>query len=592
LLDTHDSALILGWRNGHNDLFVVDLVSNIYRSGLKQPVDMASLVTKYPFSRFSRFCGNQPLSVLGQLEHGDEEQGEHVLHCLIDSESIYPRFVLGPNDPGVQLYIFDRPDPHRMQYFSMQPVPLERVGDPDKAWSCMASQAHEHSLAQLHINQMNCAREVAAVLQQNLPILGSRRNRNRAQSFHEVFKEGAKTAWSSARESVLAAYQAAYEMLAPNVSLAWHFLVMTEARLLHGFSHFSNTALFGRGSALRDFSVAARELDYRIQKILNWPEEYRTLRARKRDWASITSYHPDYIRFYNGMWLLANDLIFGLYIASTFLNNEHEIAEWIYGLVELYSIDTTGRMMYWLKSWPAGLKLNNELASFFGDLFLWLIGSWHEVLMGLRPYLPFAVRVIGVSGFLGASISVSLISDAFSLLTLHLYVFYLTAARIYEWQITVLLSLFHLFRGKKRNVLRHRIDSCDYDLDQLLLGTILFTLLAFLFPTVLVYYLTFAASRIALKVGKTGLDMVLAFLVQFPLFACLLRIKDARRLPGGIHVTLLGQQSDARVTHLLIESKPLPFDLIFQPLVIRQSRIMGSTLQLKNLLLATMKGTL
>lgn len=53
-------------------------------------------------------------------------------------------------------------------------------------------------------------------------------------------------------------------------------------------------------------------------------------------------------------------------------------------------------------------------------------------------------------------------------------------------------ALFLHIPGKKRNTLRHRIDSCDYDLDQLLLGTILFTLLTFLFPTIVVYYLTFA----------------------------------------------------------------------------------------------------
>lgn len=46
--------------------------------------------------------------------------------------------------------------------------------------------------------------------------------------------------------------------------------------------------------------------------------------------------------------------------------------------------------------------------------------------------------------------------------------------------------------GKRYNVLRNRTDSWEYDLDQLLFGTILFTLLAFLFPTVLVYYALFA----------------------------------------------------------------------------------------------------
>ena len=53
-------------------------------------------------------------------------------------------------------------------------------------------------------------------------------------------------------------------------------------------------------------------------------------------------------------------------------------------------------------------------------------------------------------------------------------------------------SLFNLFRGKRRNILRQRLDHCDYDKDQLLLGTMLFTVLSFLFPTTAVFYFLFA----------------------------------------------------------------------------------------------------
>jgi hypothetical protein len=49
--------------------------------------------------------------------------------------------------------------------------------------------------------------------------------------------------------------------------------------------------------------------------------------------------------------------------------------------------------------------------------------------------------------------------------------------------------------GKRRNVLRNRTDTWSYDIDQLLFGTVLFTLLAFLFPTALVYYVLFAGVR-------------------------------------------------------------------------------------------------
>ena len=129
---------------------------------------------------------------------------------------------------------------------------------------------------------------------------------------------------------------------------------------------------------------------------------------------------------------------------------------------------------------------------------------------------------------------ISIFSDLVSLLTVHIYSFYVASARIFHWQLTIIISLFHLFRGKKRNILRNRIDSCDYDLDQLLLGTILFTLQFFLLPTVFVFYLTFASARIAVIGLKASLEMGLACLNHFPLFAVMLRLKDPGRLPGGI----------------------------------------------------------
>lgn len=150
----------------------------------------------------------------------------------------------------------------------------------------------------------------------------------------------------------------------------------------------------------------------------------------------------------------------------------------------------------------------------------------------LRPALPQIVLFVGFSSFGGASMPIALLSDLLSVLTVHIYSFYLASARIYHWQLNILLSLFHLFRGKKHNVLRNRIDSCDYDLDQLLVGTILFTLLFFLLPTVVVFYLNFAFARMIIISIKAVFDTLLSCLNHFPLFAVMLRVKDPRRLPG------------------------------------------------------------
>lgn len=135
-----------------------------------------------------------------------------------------------------------------------------------------------------------------------------------------------------------------------------------------------------------------------------------------------------------------------------------------------------------------------------------------ESLQSLEIYLLAYIKFVGLVGALGASFTISLAADLLNATTLHLYLFYLIAAKLHSWQVKAILSLFNLFRGmfslmslqpeslvlkfscllgQRQNPLRKRIDAADYDLDQLLLGTILFTVLIFLFPTVAVYYLLF-----------------------------------------------------------------------------------------------------
>lgn len=154
------------------------------------------------------------------------------------------------------------------------------------------------------------------------------------------------------------------------------------------------------------------------------------------------------------------------------------------------------------------------------------------VLASLQPFLKDVIYLMGCSSFAGASMSIAMFSDLLSTLTFHISTFYITSACIFHWQLTIITSLFHLFRGRKRNVLRNRIDYCDYDLDQLLLGTILFTLLFFLLPTVVVFYVASASARMILIFFQAMLETCLAFLNHFPLFAFMLRIKDSNRLPG------------------------------------------------------------
>jgi len=104
--------------------------------------------------------------------------------------------------------------------------------------------------------------------------------------------------------------------------------------------------------------------------------QYVTLRKRKNDWESVTTSHPDYIRFYNSLWLVANDVIIGIALGSYIIDNSAWVAETISEILRVYSVQALQRSMDWLMGWPAGLKLNGELADFLGDLFLWVIDHW------------------------------------------------------------------------------------------------------------------------------------------------------------------------------------------------------------------------
>lgn len=233
-----------------------------------------------------------------------------------------------------------------------------------------------------------------------------------------------------------------------------------------------------------------------------------------------------------------------------------------------------GRTIEWLLIDPGGLKLNEELDKFLGDLFGWVLNYWAEITASISTYLPQIIYIIGVSSFAGASMPIAMFSDLLSILTIHIYSFYIASARIYNWQLSIIYSLFHLFRGKKINVLRKRTDSCDYELDQLLIGTILFTLLIFLLPTVLVYYCLFASARMAIIVLKAGLETLLACLNHFPLFALMLRVKDSKRLPGGIMFELKDTTEvesgfkrtldSAPVSYIHLKSTPLPLGAMFK----------------------------
>ncbi|TVY88468.1 N-acetylglucosaminyl-phosphatidylinositol biosynthetic protein [Lachnellula willkommii] len=543
----------------------------------------------HPIARIYELCGRPCMEVLGLANSPQIEVEVLQIHASKGPHSRMPQISCA-RASTIQIIMFERPLPNRMQYISLNPISLalgdkaEKTNhapgsvDAEEEKEEMKNRARTKHLVEklrLHtvsihppsqkeqalpriVNQINCSFELNKLLQKNISLVG-RRSR-RSLSVSERVVESA----TSMRDFVIVAL---WRMM-----ILYIYPIIRQGFILALVCHrFTAEALLlvlewrakPDYAALKDISATAQQVEIRLQQFCYWPVQYITLRKRKNDWESVTTSHPDYIRFYNSLWLVANDVIIGIALGSYIIDNSAWVAESISEFLSLYSIAVLRRTIAWLMDWPAGLKLNNELAAFLGDLFLWVIDHWSNCLEALRPVLPHLIWFIGFSSFAGASMPIALFSDLLSILTIHIYSFYMASARIFNWQYTILLSLFQLFRGKKHNVLRKRIDSCDYDLDQLLLGTILFTLLFFLLPTVIVFYLTFACSRMAIISLKAVLDTLLACLNHFPLFALMLRIKDSQRLPGGICFELKDTQQVTLSTSTTHSPTPPPTSYIY-----------------------------
>ncbi|KAF2033299.1 Gpi1-domain-containing protein [Setomelanomma holmii] len=598
--NSNQASVVVGFRNSKSDVFVVGVLQDVELRRVENALAVGTLLRNSPhdIDELLQRCSHDAVHILGVVNpaNGLNQTDLNLPTFHIDPASRLPRLSsLADTALSAQIIIYDRPHPTRMQYLSLQPITLA-LGDRIRSilWDAAFEEEEKERKRKLKlveklklhrvvsrtssqmelalpmlIEQVNCSFELNAVLQKNTRLIS--RRRKRAQSVSERVTESASDLWDYL---YMALSYILWMWIWPLLSQVLTSALMANrvaAEVALGILHW-RPATSGDALALKDISATAQQIDIRLQQFCYWPIQYLTLRKRKAGWASFTNTHPDYIRFYNSLWLVANDIIMGVALGSYIIENSSMAAAKVDLIFSQWSVAEVRRMVTWLMGSPGGLKLNTELATFLGDLFLWVIDYWTGCIEILRPHLPHLIQLIGVSSFGGATLPISIFSDLVSLLTLHIYSFYIASARIFHWQLTIMISLFHLFRGKKRNVLRNRIDSCDYDLDQLLLGTILFTLQAFLLPTVFVFYLLFACARVAVISLKALLEIGLACLNHFPLFAVMLRLKDPGRLPGGICFEL--QEINARSSELdtavptayvVLKSIPLSLRAMFNP---------------------------
>lgn len=359
----------------------------------------------HPLGRLLQLCGNTSVRVLGTVNPSPHVIPKSTTPFLIytNHASPFPQITYA-RDPGVaiQIIVFERPSPTRMQYLSLSPIPLSLGEDSPSTGNgyCISEidgidetaerdrKARLIKKLRLHtvvghvptqkelllptiLNQINASSELAQLVMKNVHLLGTRQKRS--LSVGEMMVESATTLWGYLLAAV------------------WYFLtvwvypLVTRGLVIGLIGHRIVAEVILRvlewrphpeSAALKDVSATAQQVDIRLQQFCYWPIQYLTVRKRKDDWESITDKHPDYIRFYNSLWLVANDVIIGIALGSYIIDNAGWAADQINQVLSGWTVEGLRDMILWLMNWPAGLKLNNELAVFLGDLFLWVINHW------------------------------------------------------------------------------------------------------------------------------------------------------------------------------------------------------------------------
>jgi phosphatidylinositol glycan class Q protein len=453
-LQTH-RKFVVGWRVYPGTIVIVDCVDQL-------PKDWGP--------------DSNALEVLGMIG----ASSEYLL--TIECCKRIPVSVKSKEHTSCWIIYFTPPNRHSLQYLSTLPLVLD-LKFTESQWEIEKTMEKQRMLEKLHLQYPSDSKgtEELETTLQKLNIVMTIKTASGT-------RQRAKNALLSLIEGIVALTEPIWSILILYLASLLRLIIA----LLHWNLPFFHLSLF-------QISNTAQQLNLRVEQLLFWPDQYIKWYRSEAKLSPIGQ--AQYIGFFNTVWLIANDIILGLAMRSFLFEYRFFLAQLIQDFLGTYTCDALERTIEWLLQWPGGLKLNAELAHFLAELFQWMIFAWREATSILIPYLPNLLLITGLLGAIGATFIMAMFSDLLSLFTLHLQLFYIISAKIFHWIVQILDSTFHLFRGKRRNPLRNRVDSADYDLDQLLLGTIIFTALVFLLPTVAVFYLLFSLVLL-IDVGK------------------------------------------------------------------------------------------
>jgi hypothetical protein len=337
------------------------------------------------------------------------------------------------------------------------------------------------------------------------------------------------------------------------------------------------------GKSLRELSALAHVMDSRLRVLCHLP-----FALEKANRASI--YKPTPLRnmlhfkAYSDMTLVVIDVLVGVFVGIVlflFSSRSDFVLRTLHYMFNVLHMEVLNDSTLWLMDVPAGLKLNTKLTEWLGTNVLAILDLFNLVTTKLAALEPTIVVLIGFCGAMGSSFVLAVLVDLVHCVTAHILLIYSAFASLHSATLYVISSLWHLFRGRKRNVLRNRVDTLVCTIEQLLLGTLMFTMTVFLFPTLVVYYFFFLTVWMTILIFQAIIWVFLAIMTTVPFYAVLVHSLGSPHnqcLPGAIRLSICqpaGQNVQVseppppliECTHLRLKGVPAPFSELFRTLL-------------------------
>ncbi|XP_027352620.1 uncharacterized protein LOC113863290 [Abrus precatorius] len=283
----------------------------------------------------------------------------------------------------------------------------------------------------------------------------------------------------------------------------------------------------------------------RCCQILYWPISLQENDLRPR---SCVEYAEKAAMHRHSMWsTLVVDILLGNLVGWALLYHSDYVCLSVLDFVHGFATFLRSGCV-WLMGNPAGFKLNAELAGVLGMVSLNAIQIWSTLWIFVGFIFRYIILGISVLGIIcGFTVPAALIIDVIALATLHVSTLHWLVSLLYSSQIQALAALWRLFRGRKSNPLRQRLDSFDYTVKQHIVGSLLFTPLLLLLPTTSVFYIFFSIVDTTINLVSLLIEVTISVIHATPYSKIFLWFVRPERFPSGIWFEIIGCQSNSTV---------------------------------------------